>query len=111
LVTFLQYNRKLKSLRSDDLAGIAETVECVKHRAGAVVFIQGEEPLHAFLVLKGAVDIFIKHAEESGSGIGSGAMEDERMLVFEEEEEEERVPQLPKRSFVSYAKAVEFYGG
>eukprot|EP00873_Tetraselmis_striata_P005928 jgi/Tetstr1/426192/TSEL_016517.t1 len=110
LTNFLQYNRKLKSHREDDIRELASKVQCARYRPGGVVFIQGDAPQCCYIVLRGSVDIFIKHPSElrgDRHGVGDHGSEDGRLAVFHEPE----TMRLPQRSFVSYGKAVEFYGG
>eukprot|EP00873_Tetraselmis_striata_P023096 jgi/Tetstr1/443360/TSEL_031375.t1 len=110
LTKFLQYNRKLKSHREDDIRELASKLQCARYRPGGVVFIQGDAPQCCYIVLRGSVDIFIKHPSElrgDRHGVGDHGSEDGRLAVFHEPED----MRLPQRSFVSYGKAVEFYGG
>lgn len=68
---------------------IAQNATLVDYKPGEIIFVQGDMPVHLFIVLKGAVDIFIRHEDTRDMGTS---------------------PEPIRRTFVSYQKAIKLFG-
>ena len=94
----------------------AKCLECVKYKPGEVIFIQGDAPAYLSIVVKGSVDIFLKHRHGSAGSRGgsSGAGTEGENSADATPRADTGAPsddQHPiRRTFVSYQKALKLFG-